>query len=35
VSKYILTDMYAKAVQGMPAEKAVKAAHDELIKIYA
>jgi multiple sugar transport system substrate-binding protein len=34
-TKYILTDMYAKAVQGMPAEEAVKAAHDELVKIYA
>jgi multiple sugar transport system substrate-binding protein len=34
-TKYILTDMYAKAVQGMPAEVAVKAAHDELVKIYA
>jgi len=35
LTKYILTDMYAKAVQGMPAEQAVKAAHDELVKIYA
>jgi multiple sugar transport system substrate-binding protein len=35
LTKYILTDMYAKAVQGMPAEEAVKAAHDELVKIYA
>jgi multiple sugar transport system substrate-binding protein len=35
VTKYILTDMYAKAVQGMPAEQAVKAAHAELVKIYA
>jgi multiple sugar transport system substrate-binding protein len=26
--------MYAKAVQGMPAEDAVKWAHAELIKIY-
>jgi multiple sugar transport system substrate-binding protein len=34
VSKYILTDMYAKAVQGMPAEDAVKWAHAELVKIY-
>jgi multiple sugar transport system substrate-binding protein len=34
VSKYILTDMYAKAVQGMPAEDAVKWAHGELVKIY-
>ena len=29
VSKYILTDMYAKAVQGMPPEDAVKWAHAE------
>jgi multiple sugar transport system substrate-binding protein len=35
VTKYILTDMLAKAVQGMPAEQAVKAAHAELAKIYA
>jgi multiple sugar transport system substrate-binding protein len=35
VTKYILTDMYAKAVQGMPAEDAVKWAHEELVKIYA
>jgi multiple sugar transport system substrate-binding protein len=34
VSKYIVTDMYAKAVQGMPAEDAVKWAHAELLKIY-
>jgi multiple sugar transport system substrate-binding protein len=34
-SKYIIVDMYAKAVQGMPAEDAVKWAHDELVKIYA
>jgi len=33
-SKYIITDMYAKAVQGMPAEDAVKWAHGELLKIY-
>jgi multiple sugar transport system substrate-binding protein len=26
--------MYAKAVQGMPAEDAVKWAHAELVKIY-
>jgi len=26
--------MYAKAVQGMPAEDAVKSAHEELVKIY-
>jgi multiple sugar transport system substrate-binding protein len=35
VSKYIITDMYAKAVEGMPAEAAVKWAHDELAKVYA
>src|SRR5712691_4797590 len=29
VTKYIITDMYAKAVQGMPAESAVKWAHGE------
>jgi multiple sugar transport system substrate-binding protein len=34
VTKYIITDMYAKAVQGMPAESAVKWAHGELMKIY-
>jgi multiple sugar transport system substrate-binding protein len=34
LTKYILTDMYAKAVQGMPAEQAVKEAHDTLVKIY-
>jgi hypothetical protein len=27
--------MYAKAIQGMPAEAAVKWAHDELVKAYA
>jgi multiple sugar transport system substrate-binding protein len=35
VSKYIITDVYAKAVQGMPAEEAVKWAHAELVKVYA
>jgi multiple sugar transport system substrate-binding protein len=30
-----MTDMYAKAVQGMPAEDAVKWAHAEFVKIYA
>ncbi|MGB9366901.1 MAG: extracellular solute-binding protein [Xanthobacteraceae bacterium] len=34
LSKYIITDMYAKAVQGMPAEDAVKWAEAELKKIY-
>ena len=33
-TKYIIVDMYAKAIQGMPAEQSVKAAHDELVKIY-
>src|SRR3954468_14400806 len=35
ISKYIVSDMYAKAVQGMAPEEAVKAAHAELVKIYA
>jgi multiple sugar transport system substrate-binding protein len=35
LSKYIITDMYAKAVQGMPPEEAVKWAHAELVKIYS
>jgi multiple sugar transport system substrate-binding protein len=35
VTKYIITDMYAKAIQGMPAEAAVQWAHDEVIKAYA
>ena len=35
ISKYVITDMYAKAVQGMSAEDAVKWAHAELVKIYA
>ncbi len=34
LSKYIIIDMYAKAVQGMPAEDAVKWAEGELKKIY-
>jgi len=34
ISKYIIVDMYAKAVQGMEAEEAVKWAHSELLKIY-
>ena len=33
-SKYIITDMYAKAVQGMSAEDAVKWADGELKKVY-
>jgi multiple sugar transport system substrate-binding protein len=35
ISKFIIVDMYAKAVHGMPAEEAVKWAHAELVKIYA
>jgi multiple sugar transport system substrate-binding protein len=35
ISKYILVDMYAKAVQGTAPEDAVKWAHGELVKIYA
>jgi ABC-type glycerol-3-phosphate transport system substrate-binding protein len=34
LSKYIITDMYAKAVQGMPPEEAVKWAEGELKKVY-
>jgi hypothetical protein len=34
LSKYIITDMYAKAVQGMPAEESVKWAEVELKRIY-
>ena len=33
-SKYIIVDMYAKAVQGTKAEDAVKWAEGELKKIY-
>jgi multiple sugar transport system substrate-binding protein len=33
-TKYIVTDMYAKGVQGMSAEDAVKWAEGELKKIY-
>jgi multiple sugar transport system substrate-binding protein len=33
-TKYVVTDMYAKAVQGMKAEDAVKGAETELKKIY-
>ena len=35
LTKYIVVDMYAKAVQGMPAEDSVKWAEAELKKIYA
>src|SRR5437660_3137355 len=34
-TKYIIVDMYAKAIQGMAAEESVKLAHAELVKIYA
>jgi multiple sugar transport system substrate-binding protein len=34
ISKYIIVDMYAKAVQGMPAEEAAKWAHGECVKAY-
>ncbi len=34
-TKYIIVDMYAKAVQGTKAEDAVKWAEGELKKIYA
>jgi multiple sugar transport system substrate-binding protein len=34
LSKYIIIDMFAKAVQGMPPEEAVKWAEGELKKIY-
>jgi ABC-type glycerol-3-phosphate transport system substrate-binding protein len=33
-TKYIIVDMYAKAIQGAAAEDTVKWAHDELVKIY-
>ena len=33
-SKYLIIDMYAKAAQGMPAEEAVKWAHEEVKKIH-
>jgi ABC-type glycerol-3-phosphate transport system substrate-binding protein len=35
LTKYIIVDMYAKAVQGMSPETSVKLAHQELVKIYA
>jgi len=34
VTKYIITDMYAKAAQGVPPADAVKWAEVELKKIY-
>jgi multiple sugar transport system substrate-binding protein len=33
-TKYIIVDMYAKAIQGMAPEESVKWSHDELVKIY-
>ena len=33
-TKYIIVDMYAKAIQGMAPQDAVKWAHGELVKIY-
>jgi multiple sugar transport system substrate-binding protein len=35
VTKYVITDMYAKAIQGMSAEEAAKWAHGEAAKVYA
>jgi multiple sugar transport system substrate-binding protein len=35
LSKYLITDMYAKAVQGMAPEDSVKWAHDEVAKVHA
>jgi len=35
VTKYIITDMYAKAIQGMPPVEAVKWAQDECARSYA
>ena len=35
LSKYIIIDMYAKAVQGMAAEEAVQVGESEVKKIYA
>jgi multiple sugar transport system substrate-binding protein len=35
VTKYVITDMYAKAIQGMAPEESVKWAHAELVKVYA
>ena len=34
VSKYIIVDMYAKAIQGMAPEEAAKWAHGEVAKVY-
>ncbi len=35
ISKFIIVDMYTKAVQGMAPEDAVKWAHGQLVQIYA
>ena len=35
ITKYIVVDMYAKAIQGMAAEDSVKWAADELAKVYS
>jgi len=35
VSKYIIVDMYAKPIQGMPAEEAARWAQGEAAKVYA
>jgi multiple sugar transport system substrate-binding protein len=35
VTKYIVVDMYAKAIQGMAPEEAAKWAHGEAVKAYA
>jgi multiple sugar transport system substrate-binding protein len=34
-SKYIVVDMYAKAIQGLPPGESVKWAAGELTKVYA
>jgi multiple sugar transport system substrate-binding protein len=34
ITKYIVVDMYAKAIQGMAPEDSVKWAHGELVKVY-
>jgi multiple sugar transport system substrate-binding protein len=35
LSKYVIVDMYAKAIQGMAAEDSAKWAHSEVVKAYA
>lgn len=34
VTKYLITDMYAKAIQGMPAKAAVEWTYNEIAKVY-